>query len=120
MSNFKLLSIQGNKPFAKYKIELIVNKLSVDEILAHLEKGKENIVSDCNHNFVHHLFFRCQSCRFDQSPDHVIKTLALYPEEAEWTIWYSYLYYHHHEIRHLHLGEIQRIMSDIEVIEVSY
>lgn len=118
MSVFKLISIQGKKPFPRNKIELIVHEKSVPKILAHIEKGKEKQIWE--HNFIHHLFFRCQSCRFDESTDHVIKTLALYPEEAEWTVWYSYLYYYNYEIRHRHLGKIQKIMTDIEVIEVTY
>lgn len=118
MSVFKLISIQGNKPFLKNSIELIVNQMSVEEIIAHIELGKEKKVEECN--FVHHLFFRCQSCMFDQSADHIIKTLALYPEEAEWVVWYSKLYYFNYEIRHRHLGEIQKVMKNMEVIEVTY
>ena len=120
MSVFKLVSIKGNKSFSKNKIELIVHEKSLAEILAHIEKGKEKQAAGLNHNYIHHLFFRCQSCLFDQSSDHVIKTLALYPEEAEWVVWYSYLYYHNYEIRGRHLGEIQKVMADIEVIEVTY
>ena len=118
MSVFKLVSITGNKSFSKSKIELIVHEKSVSEILAHIEKGKDRLASGLNHSWVQQLFFRCQSCSFDQSADHVIKVLALYPEEAEWVVWYSYLYYHNYEIRHRHLGEIQKVMKDIEVIEV--
>jgi hypothetical protein len=120
MSVFKLISIQGSKPFPKTKVELVVHEKSVPAILAHIEKGKTKQLAEFKHTFIHHLFFRCQSCRFDESTDHIIKTLAMYPEEAEWVVWYSYLYYHNYEIRHRHLGEIQKIMADIEVIEVTY
>lgn len=118
MTVFKVISIQGTKPFAKRKIELLVHERAVNEILALLEQGKK-LLTTSDHNYIYHCFFTFQSTHFGDEKQ-IVQRLVYFPEEIVWLNWLNKITPRLYSLENCSIGELVNIFQDIEVIKFNY
>ena len=113
MSVFKLITVQGSRPFTKRTLELIVYKDAVEKVLALLEEGRQHETK--GRNFLDHTFIIMQAGSL------LNKTRAFeaikYEYNISWGSWYSRLLLHHYDISLKSPSELKEIFDGIEVIE---
>ncbi len=117
MSVFKLITVQGARPFKKRTLELVVYKDAVEKVLALLEKGRQLRTDKPDHDFVQHTFMIMQSTSFFDKAKAF--EAMKYGSNTEWGTWYSLLLLHHYDLEDKSPGELKKIFDGIEVIEFS-
>lgn len=115
MSVFKLVKVQGARPFQKRALELVVYKDAVEEVLQLLRQGRQLRTERPNHDFIEHTFMLMQSTSFF---DRAVAFKAMkYGSNTEWGAWYSRLLLHHYDLEDKSPNELKEIFDGIETIE---
>ncbi len=115
MSVFKLVTVNGARPFKKRTLELVVYKDAVDKVLALLQEGREWRMDKPDHDLVEHTFLVLQSTSFFDK-GKAFEAMK-YGSNTKWGEWYSRLLLHHYDLGRLSPGELKEIFDGIETIE---